>query len=343
VPEAYFSLPPDERREALLVVSARSGRPAHLLEKDIWVVWTLDALFTSPFGGHLVFKGGTSLSKAYGIIQRFSEDIDITYDVRAIANDLAGDGAEPLPPTTSQARKWRDVIEARLPAWISDTVLPHVQWRLEAAGIDARLRAQEDCLFIDYSPLEEGTGYVAPSVRVEFGAKSTGEPAKLIDIHCEAADYLEEVTFPDASPRVMAAERTFWEKATAAHAYCLTGIIRGRGAYARHWHDLTKLADAGVLDLAMGDRELGRAVARHKSMFFVEKGPDGPVDYYEAINYGIRLVPTTERREKLASDYAAMVADGLLLDPIEPFDDMMAKCQAIESALNAPAPLPPHH
>ncbi len=76
--ESYLSLSREDRLEALGVAATASGRPIHLLEKDIWVVWAIDALFSADFGKHLVFKGGTSLSKAYNVIGRFSEDIDVT-------------------------------------------------------------------------------------------------------------------------------------------------------------------------------------------------------------------------------------------------------------------------
>jgi Nucleotidyl transferase AbiEii toxin, Type IV TA system len=94
----FFSLPTGDRREALEYARDQTGRPAHLLEKDIWVVWTLRALFESPLSVDLTFKGGTSLSKAYKIIDRFSEDIDLTYDIRKLLPDLIGDGSE-LPPS----------------------------------------------------------------------------------------------------------------------------------------------------------------------------------------------------------------------------------------------------
>ena len=80
----YLDLETDIRHEALEFAASESGRPAYLLEKDIWVVWTLRTLFGAPFGGSLVFKGGPSLSKAYGVIRRFSEDVDLTYDIRDI-------------------------------------------------------------------------------------------------------------------------------------------------------------------------------------------------------------------------------------------------------------------
>src|SRR5579859_4519133 len=110
--ENFFSLSIGDRKEALEVAASNSGRPAYVLEKDAWVVWTLSALFTSPFAKHLVFKGGTSLSKVYKAIDRFSEDIDVTYDIRAIAEDLVKEaGEDALPSTKSQAKKWREAID----------------------------------------------------------------------------------------------------------------------------------------------------------------------------------------------------------------------------------------
>ena len=89
MPESFFHLSAGEQKEALQVAASALGRPPHLLEKDVWVVWALSALSESSIGPHLVFKGGTALSKAYQIIRRFSEDVDLTYDIRAFAPQLA--------------------------------------------------------------------------------------------------------------------------------------------------------------------------------------------------------------------------------------------------------------
>lgn len=98
----FLNLTKSDQREALEFARAKSGRPAHLLEKDIWVVWALDALFSSPLTNDLTFKGGTSLSKVFKIIDRFSEDIDLTFDIRKLIPDLIIDGSE-LPASRSQA------------------------------------------------------------------------------------------------------------------------------------------------------------------------------------------------------------------------------------------------
>lgn len=105
-----------ERREALQAASLRCGRRTQLLENDIRVATTLSVLFGAPFGHHLVFKGGTSLSKVWRAIRRFSEDIDITYDVRDFVPDLVAVGnEEKLPHTRSQEKRWTRAIERHLP------------------------------------------------------------------------------------------------------------------------------------------------------------------------------------------------------------------------------------
>ena len=90
-------------------------------------------------------------------------------------------------------------------------------------------KAEDDKLYLAYDPLGTGSGYVSPAVLLEFGARSTGEPSAYHDVVCDAAEYLEKLEFPTARPKTMQAERTFWEKATAAHVFCAQGLLRGSG------------------------------------------------------------------------------------------------------------------
>ena len=111
-----------------MIAANRSERRAYLLEKDIWVVEALRILVEAPFGRHLTFKGDTSLAKAWRAVRRFSEDIDITYDTRAFAPDLAsGAGGEALPPTRSQEQRWTKAIRNRLASWVREQALPAVE------------------------------------------------------------------------------------------------------------------------------------------------------------------------------------------------------------------------
>lgn len=335
--EAFLLLAAEDRREALSVAADRSGRPAHLLEKDAWVVWALATLYGSPLGEHLVFKGGTSLSKAYGVIRRFSEDVDLTYDIRALAPDLVGDNGEALPKTRSEEKRWTSAVRERLPDWVAGTVKSVIVEALAGGPLSAAIRVDGEKLFIDYEATTAGSGYVSPSVMLEFGARSTGEPASLRDVVCDAAGLVDGVVFPTARPKVMHAERTFWEKATAIHVFCLQERLRG-DRFARHWHDVVRLDEAGFAAAAFADRDLANAVARHKTMFFAEKAADrSQIDYAAAVNGGLRLVPTGDGANALAEDYAQMVDDGLLLEEAEPFETLMERCADIAARANSAA------
>ncbi len=331
----FFKLSAADRLDALNVASDRSGIPPHLLEKDIWVVWSLRHLFTGPYAEHLVFKGGTSLSKAYGVIRRFSEDVDLTYDIRAIASDLIGESGPPLPATKSQEKKWTKEIRARLSDWVVSEIVPRLQVELVNQALSATVRAEDEKVFIDYTPLTNGTGYVASSVMLEFGARSTGEPSEKRNILCDAAVHLPGVEFPTVSPQVMRAERTFWEKATAIHVFCNQGEFRGGERFARHWHDVTRLDAAGIADLAIADKGLAHAVADHKSVFFAEKDANGKaINYHAAITGSLQLVPADSALTTLANDYQKMVDDGLLLDEAEPFEELLRKCLNVQKKAN---------
>lgn len=335
--DAFLDLSAQDRHDALSVAADRSGRPTHLLEKDVWVVWVLATLYRSLLGKHLVFKGGTSLSKAYGVIKRFSEDVDLTYDIRAIVPDLLGTDGGALPKTRSEEKRWSKAIRHRLPEWVKRDVEPILAQAITASGLSAETRLEGEKLFIDYKATATGSGYIAPHVMLEFGARATGEPASLRDVTCDAADVLEGVEFPSARARVMHAERTFWEKASAMHVFCLQKRLRGEG-FARHWHDVARLDDAGFAASAFADRALAAAVAHHKSMFFTEKAADRTtIDYKTAVNGGLRLVPGGEALHALKNDYSRMINDGLLLEDAEPFEALMDRCAEVAERANQAA------
>lgn len=320
-----------DRQEALAAAADALGRPPHLLEKDVLVVWALRHLFSGPHAAHLVFKGGTSLSKAHAVIQRFSEDVDLTYDIRAIAPDLVGEAGSALPRSRSQSKTWTREINARLARLIANEIQPQLATALHDAGVPATARQDHehpDRVYIEYEPAFSGTGYTPPAVLLEFGARSTGEPSTVHHIVCDAAAAnLPGVEFPEADATCMTAERTFWEKATAVHVYCLTGRFRGGPRFARHWYDLTRLDLAGYADKAFADQDLARAVADHKSLFFTEPG----VDYHAAIGTGLRLVPDADAIDALHKDYESMTMAGMFVGEADAFDTLMAQCAALEA------------
>ena len=136
--------------------------------------------------------------------------------------------------------------------------------------------------------------------------------------------------------KVMRAERTFWEKATAIHVFCAQGEFRGGDRFARHWHDVTRMDVTGFAAAAIADKTLARAVADHKSIFFAEKNMHGDaIDYHSAVAGGLQIVPVDGALAKLATDYRHMVDDGLFLDDAESFEALIERCQAVQRKSNA--------
>ena len=195
MPETWFALSHEDQAEALEIAAASTGRPPHLLEKDNWVVWILSAIYQSKLADKLTFKGGTSLSKAYKIIDRFSEDIDLTYDIREIAPDLLQNG-NPIPTSSSQAKKIADGVRDRLPDWIKNTVQPILATAIQRDRVQATLSLagkENEKLILTYIPIKLGTGYAAPTIQLEFGGRATGEPHQHHMVTCDIAHVIKEV------------------------------------------------------------------------------------------------------------------------------------------------------
>ncbi len=336
MPETFFELSQKDQREALEYARAETGRPAHLLEKDIWVVWTLRTLFHAAIGADLTFKGGTSLSKAYKVIDRFSEDIDLTYDIRKLIPDLTGESGE-LPRSRSQAGRWTKAVRHRLPDWITTNIQPVIETALAKEGLQAQLEQggkDSDKLMLHYPALTKGTGYIAPVVTLEFGGRATGEPHEIHSVECDIAEHVAEIEFPTALPQVMGIARTFWEKATAAHVFCAQGRLRGE-RYARHWHDLAAISRSQHFTTVISDHSVASTVAQHKAHFFIEKDTEGEViDYIAATTGKLQIVPEGDAKTALAKDYEAMMADEVMVGEALPFDALLDACAAIEKAIN---------
>ena len=265
----------------------------------------------------MTFKGAISLPKVYKIIDRFSEDIDLTYDIREVVADLLRDG-NPIPASASQVKKITDRVRDRLPQRIEGEVLPILVSALTRDGLQANLsRAgdEKERLILADEPIKVGTGYAGCPIQLEFGGRATGEPHQRHAVTCDMAPAINGVLFPTAQPLVMPSERTFWEKATAALVYCKQGRLRGE-RYSRHWYDLAAMANSGHAQAAIDDLELARAVAEHKSMFFAEKDVEkNPIDYMTAVSTEIQIVPEGGALDTLKTDYASHAGRWIALHP----------------------------
>lgn len=192
-------------------------------------------------------------------------------------------------------------------------------------------------MLLHYPAVKQGTGYVAPVVTLEFGGRATGEPHAAMSVTCDIDGHVDSVTFPTASPVVMSVARTFWEKATATHVYCVQGRIRGE-RYARHWHDLAAIMRSTHFDAVVKDREVAQAVAEHKSHFFSEKDAAGnTIDYFAAVAGALHVAPEGDARDALAADYARMLEDQVMVGDALPFEDLMQACAEVAAKANAAA------
>ena len=340
--ESWISLSAADQREALEVAASESGWPAYLLEKDIWVVWALQTLGADEqLLASLTFKGGTSLSKAHGLIERFSEDVDLTLNIQHLWPEV--DLSAAASPSQAQIR--RKLADRKLKQWVQEIPLPLLQRAVAAAGfpLDLSLKAAEPdrrqppTIVLRYQPLipapDWSFGYIRPTVLLEFGAHSTGEPHGAMPIACEAATHLTMLAFPMAHPLVMDPKRTFLEKAAAIHVACRKGSWgSGEGdRYSRHWYDLDRLASAGIAEAAMRDQELAIEVAQQKEDFWRKP----PINYLQALSGDLQLVPTGDGREALETDYTAMTSSGMLRGQVPAFGDLMERIGLLEQQCNA--------
>lgn len=336
MPEAWFELSPKDRTEVLYLAADRTGRAAHVLEKDVWVVWALSVLYGSKLADVLTFKGGTSLSKVYKVIDRVSEDVDLTYDIRKFVPDMLPEG-ESLPKSRRQMRNITDAVRKKLPLWYQESLIPVFQQAIPETNSEVSIKCDENpnVVAIVYPALVSGTGYVARRIQLEFGARATGEPNTRFDVYCDAASAVPEIMFPTATPVVMKLERTFWEKATLAHVYCRQGKFRGGYRFSRHWYDLAAIAKSSHINSAIADGELANDVAQHQACFFRENDDSGhPIDYVSAVNGEIELIPDGDALKTLDTDYDAMIDDGLLEEGSPTFNEIVDTCRGIEKRIN---------
>lgn len=311
--DQFLRLPRDERNLYFVQTAERLRLSPQIVEKDFWVCWTLQALFALPsLGESLIFKGGTSLSKVYRIIERFSEDIDVSIDRASLG--FGGD-QDPAAAASAKERGRRiDRLKAACQRAVVEDVQPALATVIAAAcgeASDWALRLDEDdpdrqTLLFAYPARVPASAraHLRPVVRLELGARSDHWPSAQAPI----APYVAQV-FPAAfrapavAVKVLAVTRTFWEKATLLHAEHHRPPAKAMPPrLSRHYYDLARLIVAGVGEQAVADLELLQRVVAHKTVFF----PSGWVRYAEARRGSLRLVPVPERTPALAADYNSM-------------------------------------
>lgn len=332
--ERFLDLPRADRKEIIEDRALALGRTPVVVEKDVWVCWVLQCLFNLPDRVPTIFKGGTSLSKVYGAIARFSEDIDITLDCRTLVSTF-----DPFHTSVSRSRvkKHAEALNSACTRYIAEVVFPHLQKSLAAEfskGYSVEL--DHDRLWIRYeSALDPSAGYVQRDVLVEFGGRNSTQPSEQRVVRPYLADVLDVLDFPSPTVDVLRPERTFWEKATLIHVQCCTAEFKpSKDRSARHWYDLARLADHDIGSAALSDRALLEDVVKYKTAFYSGRG----TNYEACLSGGLRLIPDDEMKRSLAVDYNKMIGDGMFEGTPPSFDLVLDRLSTLERAINAPVP-----
>ena len=312
----FFKRPPSEQALFIRETAARRGLLPVMVEKDFWVSWTLAALFTHPeFGNQLVFKGGTSLSKVFNVIERFSEDIDLS-----VSPEFLGFKEEWVAQAASRnqrAERMRQ-LEAACIHRVHRTFVPELE-RIareslgQPTGETNWMEFQVDDttgspVVLFHYPSNEPTGfaYLGRSVKMEFGSLTDQRPRERHAVRPWVAEEFPE-QLGDFKCQLVALqlERTFWEKATILHAEHHRDPARPiRHRFSRHYSDVAALARHKVAERALAAAELRQRVADWKSRFFAA----GWARYDLAKPGTFRLVPPPSRMPELEKDYQAMRA-----------------------------------
>ena len=325
-------LPAEDRRDVFSEAASKIGiRPA-IVEKDFWVCLVLKLLFVkSPFRESLVFKGGTSLSKVHGVIQRFSEDIDLVLDWRLIG--FGEGGKDPLQKFGSKSKQDRFYKEInRLAAgFIAETLAPELDrlFRKEAVGLEAAVDPDDAHVINVRYPAAFSEAYVRPEVRLEIGPLASCVPSSAHVIRPYAHDALPQLfENPDCRGVAIAAERTFWEKATLLHQEAHRETVIPQ-RYSRHYYDVYRLALSPVRALALADIDLWREVVAFKQRFY----PSAWARYDLAVPGTFRLLPPRHSQlVELERDYDDMQL--MLFGDPPAFKEIIVILTQLESQIN---------
>ena len=326
--DTYLTLSPQEQRTYCEEAAARRGLPAASIEKDFWVCWILRELVNLPdWGEHLSFKGGTSLSKAWQLIERFSEDIDLVIDRTWLGFSEEKPGSKKLERLRDESAQ---KIQKELLPLLLSVLQPKLtgEWLLRLAKED---EGDEQTLIFEYPGVMQGEiGYLRRYVKIEMGARSDTEPSATMSIR----PFLNEI-FPENlgnggfDVRTVAAKRTFWEKALLLHEENSRPNRPIRNRLSRHYYDLWSMAEKGIAAEAIADMDLFRRVVEHRKVFFRV----GSVDYDTMAPGQLRICPPVGRHMEWAKDYADMQSEMFYGNP-PAFNIVIERIAEVETGFN---------
>ncbi len=324
----WFSLSNDQRREIFNQVSIQSGLPPAAVEKDWWVSRALNAVFDLPFAQYLVFKGGTSLSKGWNLIERFSEDIDLAIDRSFLG--FEGDLSK------TQVRKLRKVSCAFIEGEFLKVLNDKVQ-ELEIPDVELSVEdfkdSDTDPLVIEwnYLALTEQNEYLRPRVLIEIGSRSLMEPIKPREIRSLVGQQYPDQAFADKPFNVQTVlpKRTFLEKIFLLHEEFQKPAEHIRvDRLSRHLYDIEKLMDTDHGRQALEDQELYDAIITHRQVFNPLRG----IDYTNHAKDKLNFIPPKDIIKAWEKDYQTMQESMIYGESLK-FEELIGRLEELQAKL----------
>lgn len=304
-----------------------------IVEKDFWVCFVLDYLFHgSPWPKSFIFKGGTSLSKAYHAIERFSEDIDLIMDWRLLGYSIHEPWEE---RSKTQQDKFHKKIVAETSAFLSNTLVPQMLKDMKSIvgeNVDVSMDPddKEQCTVNFYYPHVFNTGYLRQEIRLEIGPLAEWVPSHGVLISSTAAEQFPSAFIqPATEVPTVDIERTFWEKITILHKTAASFEQKGiPSRYARHYYDIYQMSHSDVKEKSFRRKELLEQDVKFKQKFYYAKNAS-----YETAQIGtLRLVPCETAIKNLRADYDHM--KDMIYGAKPSFDEVIAEIAKLEKEIN---------
>jgi len=323
-----LKLSPQDRHFLFQVTAKSMGVDPVVIEKDFWVVVILKALFENEAPASFVFKGGTSLSKAFHLIERFSEDVDITIDRKCLGFPLSHDEVSTL--SRSARERLLKEMQQTCSVFVAKKLMNFLQDSLvllmkESFRIELSKSDNQSLLFY-YPTLENQMSYIPQHVYIECGIRGSMEPAESASIKPYVSEIME--TKP-VQVHVLSPLRTFWEKATHLHAEAHRPDEKNTPIrLSRHYYDLFMFEQSLYGKSAMSNMSLLKDVIRHKTFLF----PCTWAQYEAILQKGIQLVPDDKKLREIKADYDQTKI--MLFNSTPEFNDILSKIKEMEVIIN---------
>ena len=315
------------RKELFSATAQKMHIKPSIVEKDFWVVWVLDKIFTDErLNKKLMFKGGTSLSKVFNLIGRFSEDIDLILDWREVTKENPKDERV----SKSQQVKFNKKVNTDAQAYIKDVLLPIVA-QIVSPLCNCKIIPDEPFNINITYPASFEDVYLRPEILLEIGPLASWLPSESFEISSYASQKFPDIfDKPQCKVNAIVAKRTFWEKATILHQEAhrvKEKVLLPR--YSRHYYDMAIMAKSDVKNEALSDLELLQQVIDFKNKFY----PATWAEFDKAKPNTLKLVPPEYRIDELKADYKAM--EHMIFDKYLAFDEILEILQALEDEINS--------